>query len=194
MKRRILIVFIALGILLAIGLPLSNILNAASLINVTTQRYNLARNAVNTQESILKTSNVNVNNFGKLFSMPVVGDVYTQPLLITGVTIPGKGVHNVVYVATMHNIVYAFDADTSGSPLWSVNLGAPFTANLEANDIAGGEDGVLSTPVIDTATKTMYLVSHHDGNPPTHIIHALDITTGAEKFGGPATIFASVVG
>src|SRR5258706_6790935 len=205
MKRRILIVFIALGILLAIGLPLSNILNAASLINVTTQRYNLARNAVNTQETILKTSNVNVNNFGKLFSMPVVGDVYTQPLLVTGVTIPGNGVHNVVYVAIMHNLVYAYDADTAGPALWTgdvhsvnnIDQGAPFDAKLEANDIAGGEDGVLGTPVIDTTTRTMYLVSHHNGvngGPPTHKIHALDITTGAEKFNGPQTISASIPG
>src|SRR5260370_26625772 len=106
MKRRILIVFIALGILLAIGLPLSNILNAASLINVTTQRYNLARNAVNTQETILKTSNVNVKTFRKLFSMPVLGDVYTQPSLMTGVTIPGKRVHNIIYISPMPSSAY----------------------------------------------------------------------------------------
>src|SRR5207253_740488 len=152
------------------------ILNAATPVKVTTERYNLSRNAVNTNETILNVGNVldHENDpllqaghpFGKLFTDQVDGDIYTQPLILTGITIPGKGVHNVVYVATMHNTVYAFDADKNGPPLWSKNLGTPWhgtcticdtapAPDLDLTDIPGGEDGVLSTPVIDPATNTM---------------------------------------
>src|SRR5215467_139286 len=112
MKRRVLIVVIALGILVAIGLPLTNVLNAPAPINVLTQRYSNSRNTVNTAETVLNTSNVNDNSFGKLFQLPVDGHIYTQPLIVTNLAING-GTHNVVYIATMNNSVYAFDADTA---------------------------------------------------------------------------------
>src|SRR5579864_8066994 len=114
-------------------------------------RADLNRTGAYVNETTLSPANVNVNQFGKLAARPVIGDMYAQPLYVTGVSIPGQGTHNVVYVATAHNIVYAFDADdTSGAgntPLWSVDFSAagdvglpPFTqtatpGGLSTNDV-----------------------------------------------------------
>ncbi len=153
---------------------------------------------------------MNVNQFGKLFTYPVDGSIYAQPLYVPNVTIAGKGTHNVVYVATMNDVVYAFDADsnegTNVFPLWSVdfrNLAAGVTAvpiadilspNTGITDILGNV-GVESTPYIDTSSQTMYLVARtwENGNFVQRL-HALDITSGAEKFGGPVSISAAVSG
>ncbi|MHB8627217.1 MAG: PQQ-binding-like beta-propeller repeat protein [Aggregatilineales bacterium] len=163
-------------------------------------------------ETILTPANVNATQFGKLASRPVIGDIYAQPLYVTGVNIPGQGTHNVVYVATAHNMVYAFDADdpsaAGNTPLWSVDFGAandvglpPLTSTgpgggLCTCDVWDGEAGILSTPVIDPATQTMYVVSQHGigTSQAAHYLHALDITTGAEKFNGPTLITGSVSG
>ena len=97
----------------------------AGAVNVTTRNYDNQRTGANLNETSLTTSNVNVNQFGKLWSYPVDGHVYAQPLIVQGVSIGGV-TRNVVYVATMHNTVYAFDADSgSPTPLWSVSLGTP---------------------------------------------------------------------
>jgi hypothetical protein len=138
---------------------------------------------------------VNATTFGKLFSQPVTGTVQAQPLYVANVTVPGLGPHNALYVATTSDYVYAFDADNNGganaNSLWSVflaNSGAPagqYQAVL----------GVLGTPVIDPTTNTMYLVSSESqAGTPLFRLHALDITTGAEKFGAPVLIQASVPG
>src|SRR6266568_7084483 len=95
--------------------------SAWSQVNVWTHRYDNARTGANLAETQLNTSNVNPNLFGKLFSYAVDADIYTQPLVISNVAIAGKGTHNVVYVATNNNSVYAFDADNNlganGKPL-----------------------------------------------------------------------------
>jgi hypothetical protein len=173
----------------------------AAAVNVLTQHNDNARTGANLSETTLTTSNVNVNTFGKLWSYSVTGQVYAQPLIAQNVTIGGTA-HNVVFVATMHNNVYAFDADRSGAALWSVNLGTSVTlptSNLGSTgpcssgykDILG-EIGVMSTPVIDLATNTMYVAAKtHEGTAYIDRIHALDITTGAEKMGGPVQITAS---
>lgn len=159
-------------------------------VNVLTAHNDIARTGQNLNETILTPSNVNSTQFGKLFSQSVNSAVAAQPLYVSQVTIPGKGVHNVVYVATQGDMVYAFDADTNGgisaNPLWQVSL---LTGTLVI------ADGVLGTPVIDLTSNTMYLVSRED-QKSTYIfrVHALDITTGAEKFGGPYLIQASVPG
>ncbi len=95
--------------------------------SVLTQRYDEARSGCNTGETTLNTSNVNAKQFGKLFSRDVVGDVYAQPLIVSGLAMPKAGKHNVMFVATEANNVYAFDADDAkaGKPLWQVNLGTP---------------------------------------------------------------------
>ena len=91
---------------------------------VSTSQYDNARTSANVHETVLTPQNVNSRQFGKIFSFRVDGDIYAQPLYVPGVEIPGKGVHNVLFVATEHDSVYAFDADTAGdTPLWQASLG-----------------------------------------------------------------------
>ena len=166
---------------------------------VTTGQYDTNRTSANPNEAILNTSNVNVSQFGKLFSWSVDGWVFAQPLYVPGVSINGVG-EDVVYVATMHNSVYAFDADhPSTTPLWSVNFGAsvkaPTANGCPSSGATGPELGILSTPVIDQSTDTLYAVSAApSGGGYIHFLHAIDLSTHAEKFGGPVQIQASVPG
>src|SRR5450432_3194669 len=181
-------------------------------VNVLTERYDNGRTGANLNETILNTSNVSAGQFGKLYSIPVDGSVYGQPLYVAGVNVPSSGVHNVLYVVTMNDVVYAFDADSTAGPtgglLWKVdykNLSAGVTA-IPIPDIVGtntlnivGNVGIESTPVIDLTSKTMYLVARTkevSGSTTNYVarLHALDITTGAEKFGGPTVIQGSVPG
>ena len=153
-------------------------------------------------ETVLTPANVNQNQFGKLFSYSLDGIAFASPLYVANVSIPGKGAHNVVYVATEHDSVYAFDADgISGStPLWHVNFLStgvtlvPCGDTGECGDIPT-EIGITGTPVIDPASGTLYLVAKtKEGTNYVQRLHALDITTGGEKFGGPVIIQASVPG
>ena len=166
-------------------------------IAVTTQHNDNYRTGANPNETILNTSNVNANTFGKLFSLRVDGMIYAQPLYVPNVPIPGLRPHNVLFVCTEHNTVYAFDADSrSDSPLWSVNLGPSLPASVisSAWDIVN-EIGITSTPVIDLASSTIYVVAEtYEDNEAIFRLHALDIRTGSEKFGGPAVIKGSVPG
>jgi hypothetical protein len=168
--------------------------------NVTTQRNDSARTGVNPAETTLTVSNVNSGSFGKLFTLPVDGQVYSQPLYLANVAIPNQGTHNVVYIATENDSVYAFDADNPSqtSPLWHVSLG---TAMLCSNVPGCFQDvipkaGILSTPVIDPVNLIVYVVAMTAPNPaaPKFTLHALSATTGAEKFNGPVTITATVAG
>ncbi len=166
------------------------------------------RQAANTNEVLLTLASVNTNNFGKLFSYAVDGYVYTQPLVMTNVTIPGQGVHNVVYVATEHDTVYAFDADsnagTNGGLLWKTNLGisaVSATATFGGRYTGGGytdilpEVGATGTPVIDPVAGTLYVNAFtHEGANYIHRIHALDITTGNERTYSPVVVTASYPG
>src|ERR1700694_648286 len=169
---------------------------------VTTWHYDNARTGVNPNETILNLVNVNPNTFGKLYDLPADGAVVGQVLYLPNVAIPGKGPHNVVYAATMHDSVYAFDADNNtganASPLWQVSLlpaGAtpvPITVQGCAGVTGWTEVGVVATPVIDAATGTIYVVakSYENGNSVFRL-HALDVTTGSEKFGGAVQITAT---
>jgi len=192
------------------------------LAGVFTYHNDLLRDGANAQEYGLTPSSVNTNTFGKLFSCPVDGAVYTQPLWVPGVSI-GGALHNVIYVATQHDSVFAFDADASPCvQLWQVNLldtlhgGTAGETPVVWNDVGNllancfgdiyPEVGVTGTPVIDPATGTIYLVNASEipgagsGNcslPPLtffHRLHALDITSGSEKFNAPVTIAAQVAG
>ena len=177
--------------------------------SVTTQHNDISRTGASPNETILTPTNVNISSFGKLFSYPVDGYIYAQPLYMAGLTM-GAGTaqagttHNVVFVATQHDTVYAFDADSdlgaNANPLWQVSLiGTGETtvpnADVSCSDIIP-EIGITSTPVIDPTTNTIYVVAKTTLNDTTFYfrLHALDITTGQEKFGGPQTLTASVPG
>jgi hypothetical protein len=177
---------------------------------ITTYHNDLNRTGLNSSETILKPQNVNSTTFGKLFSLPIDGPSNAQPLYMPQVNIPGKGVHNVLYVVTEHDSVYAFDADSNtganASPLWKASLldaahgaaaGAipePISDLGNCGDIAP-EVGIVGTPVIDPSTNTIYLVGKTNENGlPVQRLHALDITTGAERANSPVTLQATVSG
>src|SRR6202011_2206801 len=115
--------------------------------NVITQHYDNARSGLNPNETILNTSNVNTTSFGKIFSQSVDGEIYAQPLYMAGITISGKGTHNVVFVATENDSVYAFDADNNGganaSPLWKISL---------LDSTHGAANGATAVPQADLST------------------------------------------
>jgi outer membrane protein assembly factor BamB len=172
-------------------------------VNIPTNRYDSARTAGNMSETVLNTTNVNVNQFGKLYTIAVDGAVNAQALYVSNLTIPNAGTHKVLYVATMNDKVYAFDAATN-AVLWIrdfTNASAGVTAVPIVNIVASnslniiGNVGVESTPVIDLSTATMYLVARTlENNSYVQRLHALDITNGTEKFGGPVVIQGSVTG
>jgi hypothetical protein len=146
---------------------------------------------------------VNAGRFGKVFTLRVDGDIYAQPLYLPAVDVPGKGRHNVLYVATEHDSVYAFDADGQPrEPLWHTSFLKSGVSTVPAGDVACGfirpEIGITPTPVIDVATGTIYVLARTlEGEGLmgrgrfVQRLHALAITTGAEKFGGPVAIDAS---
>ena len=177
--------------------------------NVTTQHYDNTRSGSYTSETLLNTSTVTPNNFGRLFSQTVDAQIYAQPLYMQNVTISGKGAHNVVFVATENDTVYAFDADSNGganaTPLWKVTMldsahgAASGATSIPQGDVSTTDItpiiGITGTPVIDPSTNTMYLVSAtKEGGSYFQRLHALDITSGAEKFGGPVLLSGSVSG
>ena len=163
-------------------------------VNVPTWHFDNGRSGWNNKETSLSPGNVSSKTFGKLFSYLVDGYAYAEPLLISNVTINGA-THNVLYVATEHDSVYAFDADNgSGTPLWHVSLLQSGETPITAGTIQPYQ-GVTSTPVIDPASNTIYVVSaQRTASGATFRLNALDIATGAQKFSGPKLIQASVPG
>jgi hypothetical protein len=186
---------------------------AAHAQDVLTQHNDNARTGADLREVQLNTSNVNVAHFGKLFERGVDGHIYGQPLYASAVNTPAHGARNIVYVATMHDSVYAFDADnaTEATPIWMRNLGPsvalpdpnigpgafkvwPITFSGAYSDISG-EIGITSTPVISRKNNAIYVVTLTKvGNVYEHALHALDLGTGQELFGGPRNIEASMNG
>jgi hypothetical protein len=179
--------------------------NFAEPQRVTTSQYDNARTGANLYETTLTPHNVNVQHFGKIFALHVDGDVYAQPLFLGGVEIPGKGRHDVLFVATEHDSVYAFDAyGNPSTPLWQVSFLKDGYTTVPARDAAcpfiAPEIGITSTPVIDPDTGTLYVLARtrdRSGfleNVYAQRLHALAVTTGSEKFGGPVQIQASMSG
>jgi hypothetical protein len=175
--------------------------SVSQLNGIFTYKYDNARTGQDLNEALLMPANVNMTQFGKKFSFSVDGFVYGQPLYVQGVPISGQGTYNVVYVVTEHDSVYAFDADgNTTSPLWFVNFtdSAAGITTVPTGDVGSTifpEIGITSTPVIDPTTGTLYVeVYTKENGSYVHRLHALDITDGTEKFGGPVTIAGSVPG
>ena len=169
--------------------------------NVLTHRNDLNRTGATLNEIKLNSVNVNSRQFGKLFTREVDGQIYAQPLYVSALTFPDQSVHNVVYVATEHNSVYAFDADDSetAQALWQVNLGTPvLSTEISATyrDLMP-EVGITSTPVIDLDSQTIYVVAKskntNDGSYHQKL-HALNLVTGQNQANSPMEITASVPG
>ncbi len=183
-------------------------LGVTDLLGISTYHYDLARDGVNSQEYALTPASVNKKNFGKLFSCAVDGAVYTEPLWVPTLNVNGS-VHNVVFVGTQHDSLYAFDADTSPcQQLWQVRLldvphgGIAGETPVFWSNVGNGfkdiypEIGVTGTPVIDPATSTLYVVSKSETSGPVFYqrLHAIDLATGSEKFNAPVNISATVPG
>jgi hypothetical protein len=161
-------------------------------VDLLTQHNDRERTGANLQETVLTPANVSAKKFGMLFKRVVDDQVYSQPLLATGVMI-GGGSHDVVYVTTVNNSVYAFDANdgSAATPLWHVNFGAP--ANLHDADFGcldiNGNMGIIGTPVIDKAKSALYVVSlTKSGGKFEQRLHALDVATGADLPRSPVVI------
>lgn len=176
--------------------------------SVLTSHNDNFRTGLNTNEAILSPLNVNSANFGKLFTYNLDGHVYAQPLYISGLLIPGQGIHNVLYVATEHNSVYALEADSNKSftngLIWKVNFGpaAITPTNAFGNRYNGGlytditpEVGITGTPVIDFARGTLFVDAFtREAAGYIHRLHALNITNGSERPNSPVVVAATVPG
>ena len=178
-------------------------------VPVLTWRYDLGHAGQNTQETALTPSNVNASSFGKLFSLPVDSTVYAQPLYVPALKMSDGLVHNVVFVATENDSIYAYDADSNGGanakPIWQISLltsayGAASGAVAVPWQDNGSPDvaptvGITGTPAIDTATNTMYVVgSTKENGAYFSRLHAINIITGKEQPNSPVNITASVAG
>ncbi|HEY3940766.1 MAG TPA: hypothetical protein VGL97_25285 [Bryobacteraceae bacterium] len=170
---------------------------------VLMDRYDHFTTTANTHETALNAANVNADGFGKLYSDYVDGAVYGQPLYLPNVAIAGHDVHNVLYVATMNDKVYAFDADRKGAPLWMRDFTdelagvtpVPVSDITHRNDLnIVGNAGIESTPVIDPASQSMYLVARTKENGRyLQRLHKLDVRDGKDQLPA-AEIDANVSG
>jgi len=182
---------------LAVPILLLTIANLPAQVNVLTANYGNERLSANLSETTLTPKALTPAGFGKLGAFPVDGQIYAQPLYVSGLSIPGVGTQNVVFVATMHNTVYAFNADTPANttPLWSVNLGPSALSSVVGFPDITLEDGILGTPVIDTTRGVIYLVAEtYDQGAAVFRLHALSLTTGQESLQGPSVIKATTPG
>ena len=162
--------------------------------DVLTNHNNAARTGANLHETILTPTNVNRQHFGMLFKQVVDDQVYSQPLIAIGIKVDG-GTHDIVYITTVNNSVYAFDANGAAAtkPIWHVNFGTPAdlnSANFGCLDI-NGNMGIIGTPVINAEKTALYVVAlTKSGDHYEQRLHALDLTTGADLPNSPVTIAA----
>jgi len=196
----------ALGISLLLGLASSLFAQTPTPVPVLTWRYDLTHAGQNTSETALTPANVNSNAFGKLFSLSVDDHVFAQPLYVPNLKMSDGQVHNVVFIATENDSIYAFDADVKGKPIWQISLlTAAYGADAGATpvpqaDVAPSQDigpniGITGTPAINSATDTMYVVSNtKESGAYFSRLHAINIITGAEQSGSPANITATATG
>ncbi len=174
--------------------------HAGAQVDVLTQHNDNARSGVNLRETLLTPANVNQARFGMLFKRVVDDQIYSQPLIVTNVPVDG-GTHDIVYVTTVNNSVYAFDANDpeATKPIWHVNFGTP--ANLHSADFGcldiNGQMGIIGTPVIDKARGVLYVVALTRIGAPGDLqagfmqrLHALDLATGADLPESPVVLSA----
>jgi len=178
---------------ICLSLPLWTPRAASGQASILTEHNDNARTGANLSETVLSASNVNMQRFGMLFKRVVDDQVYSQPLYVAGVTINGAQ-HNVVYITTVSNSVYAFDADDAAKkdPYWHVNFGKPASItdhHFDCTDITGNF-GIVGTPVIDAQSGVLYVVTltKLDKLHFVHHLHALDITTGRDLPNSPVVI------
>jgi hypothetical protein len=171
-------------------------------VSVLTQHNDLARTGANLQETLLNTANVNSNRFGLLATREVDDQIYAQPLVVSGVSLPGLGKRSLVIVATVNDSVYAFDADNAAAagPCWKVNFLGPNAVAPTAADMDGacggeykdfsGNIGIVGTPVIEPSSQTLFLVARTKEYGTNYVqrLHALDISTGAERPHSPVEL------
>ena len=195
-------------ILGALGFGLCNSQGAPA--DVLTYRNDGLRTGSALYETVLKPANCNSNQFGQLFAQSVDGFLYAQPLYMGGVSIPGRGIHNVVFVATEHDSVYAFDADddqgANAGPLWQTSFIHPEAGittqpigDYGLSDLPATEFGITGTPVIDPDAGVLYVVAKiKDASTAVlkhrQLLYALDIHTGAAVLGSPVEITAVAAG
>ncbi|HET7105785.1 MAG TPA: putative Ig domain-containing protein [Candidatus Acidoferrum sp.] len=179
-------------------------IGVTDLAGVLTYHNDLARDGVNAKEYALTPTNVATATFGKLFSCTADAAIYTQPLWVPNLTING-GKHNVIFAATVHDTVYAFDADTGPCvTYWNKSLLGAGETFLSHSDVGSSDIfpdiGIIGTPVIDASTNTLYVVSKSKTNGTScspaascfQRLHALSLIDGTEKFGGPANITSAI--
>src|SRR5437773_9594781 len=183
-------------------------LNSVAQVSVLTYHNDTARTGQNTNETSLTHASVNMNSFGLVCSRAVDDWVYAQPLVAANVTIPGKGVHNLVIVATVNDSIYAFDADdwSVTAPYWQTNFLGPNIVPPRNTDMTGacggnyqdfhGNMGIIRTPVIDPASGTLYVVVRTKENGTTYVqrLRAMDIASGVERPYSPVAITATYSG
>ena len=202
-------VFIVLIILFSISCKKKNNSGQTTIIpndqhvSVVTQHNNNTRAGLNDHETTLTTSNVNTKQFGKLFTLEVDDQVYAQPLIAGNLSISGDK-HNVVYVASVNNTLYAFDGD-DGTTYWQKNFTTAGMRPPKNTDMTGacggsyqdfsGNIGIVSTPVIDSVSQTIYFVARStDGTNFVQYLHAVNIISGSEMPGSPVKITATYNG
>ncbi len=206
MKPRVLIPFLACALATAAAGQRRAPATKRTLPVIATAQYDNARTGANLLETILTPQNVNVAQFGRIAFLSVDGDVYAQPLYIPQLEIPGKGLRNVLFVATEEDSVYAFDADMpSTQPLWQISFldAKKNISPVSARDVhcpfIEPDIGITSTPVIDLPSRTLYALARtREALNGKWVfrqkLHALDLATGAEKLGGPVIIQATFQG
>ncbi len=187
-------------ILFFFGIGLIPVLPLSAQKSVLTYKYDRHRSGWNSQETVLKPANVNPATFGKLFQIATDGKPDAQPLYVPNLAIPGKGTHNVLFVETEVDSVYCLDADT-GAQLWKTSALIPGETQSDNRGVGSVTPyiGITATPVINLQMGphgTIYLaaMSKDASSNYHHRIHALDITTGAEEFGGPVEVQATYPG
>jgi hypothetical protein len=178
-----------------------NLVPCARAQNITTSQYDNTRSGANRRESILTPRNVNVHSFGKLLTLKVDGDVYAQPLFLAALEIPSKGRHDVLFVVTEHDSVYAFDAyGHPAAPLWRTSFLTKGATTVPEDDVdcpfIAPEVGITSTPAIDAETGTLYVLARTKETTGRYRqrLHALSVTTGQENPGSPVERNAGIPG